>query len=264
MSCGEILSAIPEQHLFWVGAESSVRFYDDLLAELRMEIFVEETFPDSLLPVLERELRGFASIDTFTFVSREMAREELAQSLGIDLLVGYDTLNPLPRSYILKLHQPALTSAFMAGLEEQFQTIEGVGSVAYSRNFLVKAESTRDLILRIGVVLGSLILLTALISSANNIRLMTRSRARGLRQMVLMGAGKLFVGLPFLIEGFLIAGLAAVASWAIIFYGHQQIQFTQVTVILPTLKYIVAYCLAAALVGCISGYLGIRISLKRS
>jgi cell division transport system permease protein len=251
-------------NLFWVAATSSDRFYDDLLSDLRMEVFVNEAYPDSLIPQLETELQGFASIDTFTFVSRQMAREELASRLGIDLLVGYDTLNPLPRSFILTLHRPALNSEFMAGLEEQLSTIEGVGSVTYSRNFLLKAESTRDLILRVGVVLGGLILLTALISSANNIRLMTRSRARGLRQMMLMGAGRLFVGLPFLIEGLVIAGLAAVASWAIVIYGQQQIQFTQLTIVLPTYDYIGAYCVTAAVVGGISGYLGIRMSLKRS
>ena len=80
--------------------------------------------------------------------------------------------------------------------------------------------------------------------------------------MRLLGAGKLFLALPFLIEGLLIGGLSAGAGWLLIFYGKQRIVFTQFDIVIPTVEEISIFCGAAALLGIISGYLGIRKLLR--
>jgi cell division protein FtsX len=138
----------------------------------------------------------------------------------------------------------------------------GIADVYYSKRWLNKAESTRAIVLNIGLVLGALILLSALISSTNNIRLMTRTRAVGFRQMRLCGAGKLFLALPFLLEGLIISGLSAVAGWLLLFYMREKIAFTRFEVVFPMTNEIIIYCAAVAGLGVISGYLGIRKLLR--
>lgn len=249
-------------NLFWVAAGTSETFYRDLLSELRMEAYIGEDVPDSVATSLTNEIYAIDGIVAAAYVSKHQARAELADQLGVDLLIGYDSLNPLPRSYVLTLDSDMLTSSDMEQTSHRLKAIDGINDVAYSKRFLEKAESTRALILQVGLALGVIILLTALITSSNSIRLMTRARAVGFRQMTLLGASKSFVAMPFVIEGFLIGGLSAVFSWMVILYGHSRVAFTQLTVVIPTREDILVFCAAAALVGAISGFLGIIRSMK--
>ncbi len=248
--------------LYWVAAGTSEQFYARLLSGIKMEVFITEETADSTLAAIESALAAMEGVVAIEHVSREKAREELSRLVGVDLLVGYDTLNPLPRSFVLDLSPDYLTAAAMDGLEAEIRKRPDVSQVFYSRRWLEKAESARKTILSFGMALGALILLTALISSVNNIRLSSRARAVGFRQMRLLGAGKFFLAVPFLTEGMLIGGFSAAAGWLLIFYAGQKITFTQFELVIPSVKEIAIFCGATALLGIISGYLGIRKLLR--
>ncbi len=248
--------------LFWVAAGTSERFYTGLLADMQMEVFVAEETPVSSLAGLNRSLEAIEGVRAVEFISREMARERLTLMLGSDLLIGYDTANPLPCSYVLSFDPGYLTCADMARVENEMAYIAGIDQVYYSKRWLAKAEQTRTIILNAGMALGILILLTALTSSANNIRLMIQTRAVGLRRMRILGAGRLFLATPFLLEGFLIGGLSAGIGWALIFYARQEVTFTQFELVAPSLLEVGIFCAAAAFLGLTSGYLGIRKMLR--
>lgn len=248
--------------LYWIAAGTSERFYTRLLSELKMEVFIAEETADSTLPIIKAALGAIDGVQSVEYISREKAREELSRLVGVDLLVGYDTLNPLPRSYVLDFSPDFLSTVGLADIESEIGKQAGISQVFYSKQWLQKAESTRTIILNIGMTLGALILLTALISSVNSIRLSSRARAIGFQQMRLLGAGKLYLAVPFLIEGFLLGGLSAVTGWLLIFYAKQKITFTQFELVLPTIEEIIIFCGITALLGIISGYLGIRKLLR--
>jgi cell division transport system permease protein len=248
--------------LFWVTAGSAARFYRDLLSDVRVEVFLDESWPDSSGASLTAHLLTVEGVVGAEFVSREAARERLTGLVGTDLLMGYDTTNPLPRSVILTVHEAVLTTEAMEQLITRLIAVEGADEVHYPRRWLEKAEATKSLILQIGLILGLVILAAALVSSANNIRLMTRARAIGFRQLTLLGAGRLFIALPFILEGFLISGLSAGLGWAAILYGRTRINFSQLEIVMPSGDDIALYCLAAALLGAVSGYLGLWRALK--
>lgn len=249
-------------NLFWVVVGTSERFYKNLLSEMTMDVFLSEELPDSNLPALTGEIKAIRGVLSVLYISKDMARQDLASQVGTDLLVGYDSLNPLPRSYSLSFESEVLNLSEIAEIAGKIQTLPGVMEVSYSRAWLEKVENTKSIILEIGLVFGLIIFSSALISSANNIRLMTRTRVIGFQQMLLLGAGRMFISLPFFIEGFLIGGLSAVLSWLIIFYGYHRISFTQIEIVIPDMNQIYLFCLATALLGGISGYLGVRKLLK--
>jgi len=107
-----------------------------------------------------------------------------------------------------------------------------------------------------------LIVAAALVGSANNIRLMTRAQAIGFRQMLLQGAGRLFITLPYLVESLLISGLAAILGWVLVLYGRTRITFTQFNVVFPPQTEIILFCAGVALLGAFSGFLGLRKMLR--
>jgi len=147
-------------------------------------------------------------------------------------------------------------------VENELHAMEGVDQTFYSRRWLAKVEQTTGLIQDIGSLLGILILLAALISSANNIRLMTQTRAVGFAQMRLLGAGKLFLAMPFILEGLLVAGLAAALGWCLIDYGLSRVTFTQFEIVMPDLSQIAWFVFSCTLLGLVSGYVGIRKMLR--
>lgn len=248
--------------LFWIAAGTSQHFYDNLVAGVRMEAFVAEEVSDSLLPDVQNELQRLDALDSVVLITREEARERLADLVGTDLLVGYDTANPLPRSFVLTIEPEYLTIAGTKEVEQQLQAMQPIQQVLYSRRWLAKAEKAHSLALQAGMVLGGLILLTALISSANNIRLMTRVRAVGLEQMRMLGAGRLFLAAPFLLESLIVSALAAAIGWGVIHYSLDEITFTRFEIVMPPFGDIGIYVGACALLGLISGYLGIRKLIK--
>ncbi len=248
--------------VFWLAAGSTNRYYAQLLSDVRMEVYLKEDVTDSTLMETARAVDEVPGVLSVEFVSKEEARQELANLIGTDLLVGYDSLNPLPRSFVFTVKPEYRNLVSLSGMEQQLLTIPGVLEVHYSRQWLERMEKTRSLFRTVGLFLGVIVLLTAIITSANSIRLMTRARAVGLHQMLLLGSGKLFAAFPFIAEGFAIGGVSAIVSWLIVFYGRQKVDFSQFELVIPQIGDIALFCLAAALLGMVSGYLGIRRLLR--
>ncbi|HOP07578.1 MAG TPA: permease-like cell division protein FtsX [candidate division Zixibacteria bacterium] len=247
---------------FWIAAGTSQKFYDRLIADLKMEVVLTEEPADSLIAPLMDRVRELPGVISVRFVSKENAREELSYLVGTDLLAGYDSINPLPRSLVLGFDPNYLHSRHLELVENELHAMEGVDQTFYSRRWLAKVEQTTGLIQDIGSLLGILILLAALISSANNIRLMTQTRAVGFAQMRLLGAGKLFLAMPFILEGLLVAGLAAALGWCLIDYGLSRVTFTQFEIVMPDLSQIAWFVFSCTLLGLVSGYVGIRKMLR--
>lgn len=248
--------------LFWIAAGTSDRVYKDFLSDLQMEVFIAEEAADSTISALQTGILSIPGVNEVEYISREIARQQLAMMVGVDLLVGYDTANPLPRSLILSFDDNYLNTEQLNEIESQIAGINNVAQIYYSKNWLGKVEKTRTIITRVGLILGSLILLTVLFSSTSSMSLTTRARASGFEQMRLLGAGKMFLAFPFLIEGIIIGCFSAAAGWGIILYLKGRIDFSQVEIIFPSYLDITYFCLLAGLLGLISGYLGIRKMLK--
>jgi cell division protein FtsX len=248
--------------IFWVAAGTSSRFYRSLLSEVRVEVYIHEAVPDSSLAVTTANLLSVEGVAGAEYVSREVARERLTGMVGTDLLIGYEDANPLPRSFMLTVDETHLNTAAMQQMEIALRDLPGVADLNYSRRWLEKAEAAKALVLEIGLMLGALILATALVSSANNIRLMTRTGAADFRQLLLLGAGRTFIAMPFIAEGFLVSTISAVLGWVVIFYGQTRVQFSQIETVMPPLQDIGLFCLAAGMLGAFSGLLGLRTSLR--
>ncbi len=248
--------------LFWIAAGTSDRFYGDLLSGINMEVYLSEDVSDTTTAELETDIQAVPGVATLTYISKAQAREDLNNLVGVDLLVGYDSLNPLPRSFVLTFAPEYLNTKALASISQQMTAFPGVSQVSYSRVWLEKAESTKGIIRNVGLMLGALILITVLVSSANNMRLTARTRTAGFHQMRLLGAGTWFLVAPFLLEGLIIGGISAGIGWLIIFYWKDKVDFTQVSIIFPDLRQILLYCGLAALLGLVSGFLGIRKLLR--
>lgn len=248
--------------LYWIGAGTFDRMFTRLLSDVQMEVFVREEVEEPQIPELRAEIESIEGVAGIQYISKEAAREIMRGELGIDLLVGYDSLNPLPRSFVLDFEEAVLTSDGLIEIAHEIRAMPPVSDLYYNQEWLEKTEGTQSIILQLGMALGVLILVTAVISSLNNIRLMIRMRSEGLAQMRLLGASRLFLVAPMLLEGFIVGGLAATVGWIVLWYGKGQVSFSQFALVYPSPGEIAAFCISAGLLGVVSGYLGVRRMLK--
>ena len=244
--------------LYWIGAGTFDRLYDHLLSDLQMEVFVAEGVEEIQIPELRDSLEAVAGVSGIDYISKEDARDLMQASLGTDLLAGYETTNPLPRSFILDFDSEHLNTQDISQITARVRSMPAITDSYFNESWLAKTERTRSVVLQFGMALGILILVTALISSVNNIRLMTRSRSEGLAQMRLLGASRMFLFAPMFLEGFVIGSVSAAIGWLLLLYGRYRISFTQFELVFPQPWEIVAFCLATGLLGVLGGYFGVR------
>lgn len=242
--------------MFWVASVNINNQYQDILKTAKMEVFLDDDLPDSLLSFFEVTLLQFEDVAFVDFTSREGAARILQGEFGSNILEGLDD-NPLPRSYTISFYKgKSLTD--LDQLAGQLQELEGVDTVDFGREWIQKVENVGTGLRRIGFFVGGIILFVVLLTMANTNRLTARTKLQEFTQLKLLGAGPSYLLYPFLMEGFFSAFIAAGVGWFILLSLLEQVSFTEFTLILPTIRDIGLYCLAAGLTGMAGAYLGIR------
>lgn len=242
--------------LFWIASGTINNEYRKLLTNIRMEVFLSDSVPDSVLTAVRDALESFEGVSSIDYISKDDAAHQLESQFGSGILDGLDE-NPLPRSYVLHfdhlLHLDELDS-----MESRIKRLEGVDAVEFGRPWIQKIEHSGRLLQRIGLVVGAIILFVVLLTMANTNRLTARTKSRDFFQLKLLGAGPSYMLYPYLAEGFLSAFVAAALGWALVYYTAQQVSFTTFALVIPSGQDIGIYSLVAGLTGMIGAYLGIR------
>ncbi len=242
--------------IFWIASENINHHYQETLKTAKMEVFIEDELPDSLLPFFEVTLLQFEDVAFVDFTSRETAARIMQSEFGTNILEGLDA-NPLPRSYTISFFR-SKSLADLDQLAEQMLVLEGVDTIDFGREWIKKVEDVGIGLGRIGLFVGGLILFVVLLTMANTNRLTARTKLQEFTQLKLLGAGPSYLLYPFLMEGFLSALVASGAGWFALIYLLDQVSFTQFTLILPELRDILAFCIVSAITGMAGAYLGIR------
>jgi cell division transport system permease protein len=97
-------------------------------------------------------------------------------------------------------------------LAERFQQLRGVEEVRYGKEFLDKFSSIVAAIYTIDLVVGFIVIMSAVFIIANAVRLTVMSRRKTIEILKLVGATNPFIVAPFIIEGAFQGGVAAVLS----------------------------------------------------
>ncbi len=246
--------------LVWISSLSVDKYYDRVLADVDMEIFLEDNLSDSMLVPITDALKDLDGIESFEFISKEDARAKLHTLMGMDLLEGLDE-NPLPKSILITFDKEFINGRYLNDTEVSLRKFQSVSEIFYPRFWLEKAESNRLLVSRSVFIIGAVIFLAAMLNLLYSIRLSVKTYNEELIQHRLLGAGKTFLSVPFIFEGIFYALTAVIVGWLIIFYVANNLAISNFEVLLPSQSDIIRSCLAALGVGTVGGYIGVRRSL---
>ncbi len=246
--------------LVWIASYSINGFYNKIISEIEIEVFLDNTVPDSTMTIIGEIIGDLEGIDSIEYISRDNARSKLNDLMGVDLLEGFEN-NPLPRSIIIIFEPNYLNSQNLDALNQALKRMAGVSDIFYPSNWLARAEYTKLVISEILILLGIVISIAVLLNIIQIIVLSARTRTEEIVQLQLMGAGSGFLATPYIIEGIFYALAASVIGWILIYYAIDLYTFRNIEIILPSLEERSYFCMATFLIGMIGGYLGIRREL---
>jgi len=170
--------------------------------ELRVTAFLEE----GLSPARQAELAAAAGtapgVAEVRIVSKEQALERFRTGVGRGgaFLEGLDE-NPLPASLEITLEPASRSAEGMRVVVGSLAGLPGIDDLASGQEWVEGYLRAIALVRGVGIGLGVILALAALLIVANTIRLAVLARRDELEILALVGASRAFVATPFLLEG---------------------------------------------------------------
>lgn len=185
---------------------------------LRVSAYLEDGIgPDQQRALADATLR-IEGVEAVKLVSPEEALERFRRGVGrgAAMLEGLSE-NPLPASLEITL-TPALRSA--EGLDRVAAAValqDGVDDVSSGRDWVEGYLRAVALVRGVGLGLGAILALAALLIVSNTIRLAVLSRRDEIEILSLVGASRPYVAAPFLIEGWCQGVLGGALALAVLY-----------------------------------------------
>jgi cell division transport system permease protein len=187
--------------------------------KIELEVFIHDDATGAEVGALGSKIRAIPHVAGTEFISKKEALAILRNRLGKNSgIVSELPGNPLPRSYKIKLDDPANVDAVKNSLQPVgadgkphriSPAIDQIKDREDDTNKILSATSTIKLLL---AVLAALLVLASVLLVANTIRLSIFARRREVEVMKLVGATNWFIRWPFVIEGLVVGFLGGAAA----------------------------------------------------
>ncbi len=246
--------------LAWITSLTGNRYFENQLNEMRIEAFFYDDITDSTALSISKVIRNMDETDSVLFISREDARSNLQSIMGADLLEGFDE-NPLPRSVVISFDEQFLKVENIGEFITELGGMSGIEEIYYPGEWMQGIEYSRSLLEKFVLILAAVIVITAVLNLLQAMRLSARGRSEEIFQLRLLGAGRDFLAIPNVLEGFFYGLVASALGWLAIFYGAGEFSFQNFDIILPQMNFVIYYCAGVSIVGMFAGYAAIRKSL---
>ncbi|MGB9866350.1 MAG: permease-like cell division protein FtsX [Bacillota bacterium] len=179
-------------------------------AQVEIRAYLSPNLDSKGLKALQDQLKQIEGIQSFTYISKEQALEQMKQQFGDrkGLLEGIEKVNPLPASFQIKVTDPAVLGL----VAEKVKALSGVDEVDYQKDLVDKLVAvTRGLKVASTVLIAALGTVTVLVIS-NTIRLTVYARRKEIAIMKLVGATDTLIRVPLVLEGMLLGLLGGLAA----------------------------------------------------
>jgi cell division transport system permease protein len=170
--------------------------------ELRVSAYLEEGLDARRQEELAATARTVEGVAEVRIVSKEEALERFRTGVGRggDFLEGLEE-NPLPASLEITLEPASRSAEGMQAVVGSLTGLPGIDDLGSGQEWVEGYLRAIALVRGVGIGLGVILALAALLIVANTIRLAVLARRDELEILALVGASRAFVATPFLLEG---------------------------------------------------------------
>ncbi|HXV13111.1 MAG TPA: permease-like cell division protein FtsX [Candidatus Krumholzibacteria bacterium] len=199
--------------VFLLATDNLLKLVSETQEEMKIYVYLDDNVGQAHIEELYRSILATPEVSSVQFVSKEEALVDFKGQLGDDAeLLSALRANPLPNSFWIEPKAEHKSRDAMVGLAERFGHMRGVEEVRYGKEFLDKFDSIVKGIYTIDIVVGFIVIMSAIFIIANAVRLTVISRRKTIDILKLVGATNPFIVAPFIIEGAFQGGVAAVLS----------------------------------------------------
>lgn len=222
------------------------------------------------LETIERRIRLMDNVDeeAVQLITKEQVLVEERQKYSefTDLFAQMDAtgVNPYPDTFIIGYEDNNKVAALQMELEE----IEGVSKVQCRADLAESIESLKNSVIFIFMWFLAILFLVSVFVIINTIKLAVFSRRQEISIMRYVGATKMFITTPFVMEGIIIGVISSALAVGIEYFLYQAIYNTvsmkyNMISIVPYAEVQSYLIIGFVAVGVITGIIGSSISLRK-
>ena len=187
--------------------------------QFQVTVFLEDGITGEQLALLRKRIQSERAVKGMTYTSKAEALQQFKRELqGKESLLEGLGENPIPASLQLRVHEPYQTPEALKQLTASLSRVEGVEDVMYGQEWVDRLSAVIRLLRVLGLGMGLGLGLASLLIVSNTIRLAVYARAEEIEVMRLVGASRLHVRAPFLLEG-MIQGTLSAGLALLLLYG---------------------------------------------
>ncbi|NHZ85617.1 MAG: hypothetical protein GWP19_07025 [Planctomycetia bacterium] len=250
---------------FIIIQQNSHKLIDYIRAQYKIEVFFKDNITNEDAQLIVDQIKELDGVQSITIVTKEDAlriyQEQFNENL-IDIF-GY---NPLPNSAVINIEKYGNTEVDVEPLITNLEKIPNVDEVIYESTLIRRVEYFYKIIVKIISYIAIGLLIITIIVISNTIKLSVYAKQDLIENLKSIGATKIFIKTPFIIEGILdgIIGavLAITALFVLVRAGNIYIAELFSFNILFNMYSMLWLLAIAILIGLIGSYRGIRVLLK--
>lgn len=186
-------------------------------SQVELAVFVGDDIRDGELQNLDRFLREHPGVRDVRFLTRDDAlarfRAELDQKEY--LLEALET-NPLPDTFEVALFDDWKTTERISQLASLLEGMAGVDEVKWGKEWVGRLNRIIVVLVLVDMFLGIVVALSSMVVVANTVKLTLIARRDMIQLMKMVGATIGVIRRPFVIEGVLQGGMAALLATALL------------------------------------------------
>jgi cell division transport system permease protein len=199
--------------------------------QFQVTVFLEDGITPEQLALVKKRIESERAVRAMSYTSKEEALQNFKRELkGKESLLEGLGENPIPASLQLRIHEAYQTPEGLKQFTASLARLEGVEDVLYGQEWVDRIMDAIRMLRLLGLSVGLALGLASLLIVSNTIRLAVYARAEEIEIMRLVGATKLHIRAPFLLEGMIQGGLGAAIALSLLFGAYQvalwQLQLT--------------------------------------
>ena len=179
-----------------------------LRSKYKIEVFFKQDVSNEEAVGLIHRIKKIKGVRTATIIEKDDAIRIFKDQFGENItdILGY---NPLPVSAVVNVDRTRMDPIRVEPIIKEIRTIDRVEEIRYQGNLINKIEMNYKRVSDRFPYFSGIIIFIAVLIIYNTIKLSVYSRRDLIRSLQLIGATRIFVKLPFIIEGIFI-GLISV------------------------------------------------------
>ncbi|OGF59943.1 MAG: hypothetical protein A2Y62_07770 [Candidatus Fischerbacteria bacterium RBG_13_37_8] len=198
-------------------------FIERVTQEISVNIFLADTVTPVQRQYIEKLLKSSDYVHSYEYIAKDKALNDFLRAMpNFESIVANLKENPIPSSYRVILKEKYNSENAIKNFIKIFVEAEGIEEIQYDRQWFEKLISFINIIKFGAIIIGAVLVFTALFTIANVIRLVVYGRKDEIEILRLVGASSYYIKGPFILEGVLQGMTAGVIS-LLALYGAYKI-----------------------------------------